>query len=66
MGFSKVTWGSDWPYNGSSTNFCFKSDYATVIDYYRDFPFCSEAEREYLLSGAVHEFVTGSKHESGG
>jgi len=63
VGFSKVTWGSDWPYNGSSTSFCFRSDYATVVDYYRDLPFCTEEERRYLLGDAAHEFVTGSRPE---
>lgn len=60
VGFSKVTWASDWPYNGSSTEFCFNSDYATVVDFYRNLHFCSEDERESLLGKAAHEFVTGS------
>jgi len=66
VGFSKVTWGSDWPYNGSSTSFCFRSDYATVVDYYRDLPFCSEEERRGLLGGAAVAFVTGTGDASGG
>lgn len=59
VGFSKVTWGSDWPYNGSSRDFCFKSDYQTVVDYYRQLPFCSDEEREWLLGRAAVEFVAG-------
>ena len=59
VGFSRVTWGSDWPYNGSSTNYCFKSDYATVVDFYRDLSLCSEDELEGLLGIAAHGFVTG-------
>ena len=65
VGFSKVTWGSDWPYNGSSKSFSFRSDYGTVVDYYRNLPFCSAEERQYLLGGAAHEFVTGYRAESG-
>jgi len=61
VGFSRVSWGSDWPYNGSSTSYCFKSDYATVVDFYRNLSFCSEAERASLLGTAAQEFVTGEK-----
>ena len=64
VGFTKVTWGSDWPYNGSSTSFCFRSDYGTVVDYYRNLPFCSEEELESLLGGAAYEFVTGHRIDS--
>ena len=59
VGFEKVTWASDWPYNGSSTDFCFRSDYATVVDYYRDLAFCSDAERDWLLGRSALKFVTG-------
>ena len=58
VGFSRVTWASDWPYNGSSTDFCFQSDYATVVDFYRNLP-CGSQEREQLLGKAAEEFVTG-------
>jgi len=61
VGFSKVTWGSDWPYNGSSRSFCFNSDYQTVVDYYRELPFYNDEEREYLLGRAAYEFVTGDR-----
>ena len=37
----------------------FNSDYKTVVDYYRELPFCNDEEREYLLGRAAHEFVTG-------
>jgi predicted TIM-barrel fold metal-dependent hydrolase len=59
VGFSKVTWGSDWPYSGSGTDFSFKTEYATVVDYYRSLPFCSDAERMQLLGGSAYEFVAG-------
>ena len=61
VGFSKVAWGSDWPYNGSSRSFCFNSDYKTVVDYYRELPLCNDEEREYLLGKAAYEFVTGER-----
>lgn len=61
VGFSKVSWGSDWPYNGSSTSYCFKSDYATVVDFYRQLPFCSEEDREWLLGRAALEFAVGKE-----
>ena len=59
VGFSRVTWGSDWPYNGSGTSFSFKSDYLTVVDYYRNLPLLNETEREYILGKSAREFVTG-------
>ena len=65
VGFSRVTWGSDWPYNGSSTSFCFKSDYRTVVNYYQSLPMCREEEREYLLGRAAYQFVTGHKSKAG-
>ena len=59
VGFSRVAWGSDWPYNGSSKTYCFNSDYGTVVDYYRNLAFCNEGELEYLLGKAAQDFVTG-------
>ena len=61
VGFSKVSWGSDWPYNGSSRNFSFKSDYKTVVDYYRNLSFCGEDDLEYILGKSACEFITGQK-----
>lgn len=59
VGFSKVTWGSDWPYSGGGTDFCFRSDYATVAGFYRNLSFCSEEELELLLGRSACEFVAG-------
>ena len=61
VGFSRVTWASDWPYSGGSTDFCFKSDYATVVDAYRNLGICGREELDSLLGGAACEFVTGRK-----
>ena len=64
VGFSKVRWGSDWPYHGSGSNCSTRSDYELVVDYYRNLSFCSEEERESILGGAAFEFVTGRMIES--
>jgi len=59
IGFSKVTWGSDWPYCGASRQFIFKSDYDTVVDLFRKETPCTEEERAQLLGRSAYEFVTG-------
>ena len=61
VGFSKVSWGSDWPYSGSGATFSFRSDYKTVVDYYRNLSICGDEEREWLLGRAAQEFVAGDK-----
>ena len=57
VGFSKVCWGSDWPWAVASISF--NSDYKTVVDFYRGFSPCSENEIEQLLGAAAYRFVTG-------
>lgn len=59
LGFEKVTWASDWPYNGSGLDYSFGTKYAWVVDYYRQFPHCSETERAWLLGKAAEKFVKG-------
>ncbi len=61
IGFSKVAWGSDWPYCGASREFIFKSDYDTMVDFFRKETSSTEDERAQLLGGAAYEFLTGEK-----
>ena len=58
VGFSKVAWGSDWPWLVADMSF--RCDYPVLVDCYRNFP-CAEDEREYLLGKAAYEFITGQR-----
>lgn len=58
VGFSKIAWGSDWPW--LVADMCFKCDYKLMVDYYRNYP-CSDNERERLLGKSAHEFITGER-----
>lgn len=59
VGFSKVAWGSDWPW--LVADMCFRCDYNILVDSYRNFPYCSQGEREYLLGKSAYEFITGQR-----
>jgi len=43
-------------------DFCFRSDYRTVVDAYRHFAGCTDEEREFLLGKSAYQFVTGGRN----
>jgi hypothetical protein len=51
----------DWPYHGSGANCSTRSDYESVVDYYRNLSFCREEDRDNIMGEASYEFVTGHK-----
>ena len=57
VGFERVSWGSDWPW--IPADMAFNCDYKVVVDYYRNFQFCTSEERERLLGRSASEFVAG-------
>ncbi len=59
VGFTKITWGSDWPW--LVAHMSFNCDYEKHFDFYRNLSFCSSADREYLLGKSAYEFITGEK-----
>lgn len=59
VGFSRVCWGSDWPW--AIADISFNSDYKTVVDFYRNFSPCTEEELNQLLGKSAYAFITGEK-----
>lgn len=60
IGFEKVAWGTDWPWCGSSDAFCFKANYVTCVDAFKNISDCDEREIQLLLGGAAQLFLKGN------